>query len=54
MSFKDVLKNSVLEGFQSDISTAKIVITLLFATMIGAYIYVVYRSIAGFATCQEL
>ena len=43
MSIKDVLKNSVLEGFQSDISTAKIVVTLLFATIIGVYIYVIYK-----------
>lgn len=43
MSFKDVIKNSVLEGFQSDISTVKILITLLLAAAIGGYIYLVYK-----------
>ena len=43
MSFQDVIKNSILEGFNTDISTAKIIITLLFASVIGVYIFFVYK-----------
>lgn len=44
MSFKDVLKKSVLQGFSSaNLSTAAIVATLAFATLLGLYIYVIYR-----------
>ena len=43
MSIQDALKNSFLEGFQSDISTVKICVTLLLATLIGVYIFFVYR-----------
>jgi len=43
MKVNDVLKNSVLEGFRSDISTIKIMITLLFAAALGLYIFFVYR-----------
>ena len=42
-TFQDILKNSFLEGFQSDISTIKICVTLLLATLLGAYIFFVYR-----------
>ena len=43
MSIQDTIKNSVLEGFVSDISTTKIVVTLVFSLIIGLYIYIVYR-----------
>lgn len=43
MSIKDAIKNSVLEGFSTDISTTKIIITLGFSLIIGIYIYFVYR-----------
>ena len=43
MTFGDVIKESVLEGFQSDISTTKICVTLLLTVMAGLYIFVVYR-----------
>ncbi len=43
MSFKDVIKSSVLEGFSSDITTTKIVITLVFSAIIGILIYFVYK-----------
>lgn len=43
MSINDAIKNSVLEGFSTDISTTKIVVTLGFSLMIGLYIYFVYK-----------
>ena len=43
MSFNDALKNSVLEGFSTDISTTKIFVTLGFSLLIGIYIFFVYR-----------
>lgn len=43
MSFKDVIKSSILEGFSTDISTTKIVVTLGIAVVLGVYIYVVYK-----------
>lgn len=43
MSINDAIKNSVLEGFSTDISTIKIVVTLGFSLIIGLYIYFVYR-----------
>ena len=46
MSFKDVIRNSVLEGFVSkDISSIKIIVTLGICFLIAAYIYFVYRYI---------
>ena len=35
MSIQDTIKNSVLEGFVSDISTTKIVVTLIFSLIIA-------------------
>lgn len=44
MSFSDVIKKSVMEKFQAtDLTTTSITITLLFAVMIGLFIYIVYR-----------
>lgn len=43
MSVKDVIKNSVLEGFSTDITTTKIAVTLGFSLLIGLYIYFVYK-----------
>lgn len=44
MSFSDIIKKSVIEKFQTaDLTTTSITITLLFAVLIGLFIYVVYR-----------
>ena len=44
MSFTDVIKESVLEGFAySNISTAKMIITMLIAYAIAMYIHLVYK-----------
>lgn len=46
MGFKDMIKNSVLEGFGvRDISSVKVIVTLGFCFLIAAYIYFVYRYI---------
>lgn len=43
MSTTDYLKSYWMDGFQGDVSTAKIAITILMAVAIGVYIFVVYR-----------
>ena len=44
MSFTDVIKKSVLEGFSAgDLSTTSMVVTLGMAVAMGLFIYVVYR-----------
>ena len=44
MSFTDVIKKSVLEGFQTgDLSTTSMAVTLGMAVAMGLFIYVVYR-----------
>lgn len=43
MSFNDIIKSSILEGFDTDVSTEKIIVTLLFAIILGIYIYFVYK-----------
>jgi len=43
MSFGDMIKDSVLEGFQTDVSTTKICVTLGVALCIGLFVFVVYR-----------
>lgn len=44
MSFSDVIKKSVLEGFtQSDNGTVTIVVTLGVTSLIALYIYAIYR-----------
>lgn len=46
MSFSDVIKKSVMEGFSySDLSTTKIMTTLIITFMIAAYIFTVYRMV---------
>lgn len=46
MGFKDLIRNSVLEGFVSkDISSIKIIVTLGICFLIASYIYFVYRYI---------
>ena len=43
MSVQDILKQSFLSQFDSDVSTTTIVLTLFFAAAIGFYIFIVYR-----------
>ena len=44
MTYSDIIKKSVLEGFSyADISTTKIVVTLLITYAIAMYIHLVYR-----------
>lgn len=44
MKFADIIKKSVLEGFNTgDLSTATILLTLVVAAVLGLYIYFVYR-----------
>lgn len=44
MSFQDAFKKSVLEGFDySDMTTTKILTTLLITFVIAVYIYIVYK-----------
>lgn len=46
MNFSDIIKKSVMEGFSyADLSTAKIIITLLITFAISAYIFFVYRQV---------
>lgn len=44
MNFNDVIKKSVMEGFSyADLSTAKIMVTLIITFAIAVYIFCVYR-----------
>ena len=44
MNFSDVIKKSVLEGFSySDITTAKIIVTLGVTFLLALYIFMIYR-----------
>ena len=44
MKFNDVIKKSVMEGFSyADLSTAKIIVTLIITFAIAVYIFCVYR-----------
>lgn len=46
MSFSDVIKKSVMEGFSySDLSTAKIMTTLIITFAIAVYIFFVYKMV---------
>lgn len=48
MNTKDIIKKSILEGFSySDISTSKIIVTLIITFLIGIYIFMVYRLITN-------
>lgn len=44
-TFSDMIKNSVLDNFVSDISISKILITLAIAFVIGFFIYVLYKRV---------
>jgi Uncharacterized membrane protein len=44
-NFSDIIKNSVLENFSSDISIAKMSITLGIAFLIGLFIYFLYKRV---------
>lgn len=44
-NFADILKNSVLDNFASDISLSKILITLGVAFLLGFFIYLLYKRI---------
>ncbi len=47
MSFKDIIKKSVLDGFQNNnITTTQIIITLGITFVIATYIFIIYRFIA--------
>lgn len=44
MTYSDIIKKSVLEGFSyTDISTTKIIVTLLIAYALACYIHLVYK-----------
>ena len=45
MSIQDIIKKSFLSQFNSDISTASVIVALLVAALIGTYIFVVYRMV---------
>lgn len=45
ISFSDMIKNSFLENFQSDIGLLQMLITLALAFAIGVFIYVLYKRI---------
>ncbi|WP_054027330.1 DUF4956 domain-containing protein [Bacillus sp. FJAT-28004] len=44
-NFADILKNSVMDNFTSDISLSKILITLGVAFLLGFFIYLLYKRI---------
>lgn len=47
MNFGDVIKKSVLEGFSyADMSTGKIITTLVITFLIALYIFQVYRVVS--------
>lgn len=43
MSTRDVIKKSILESFQAEVSITEIAVVLLITFLIGFYIYMVYR-----------
>lgn len=43
MSFIDEIRVSILQGFETDITTTKIIVTLLFSFIIGVIIYFIYK-----------
>ena len=44
-NFTDIIKNSVLENFTSDISIVKILLTMSIAFLIGLFIYLLYKRV---------
>lgn len=43
MSFKDMIKSSVLNNFTSDITAGRIAIVLAVSLLLGLYVFIVYR-----------
>ena len=43
MSFKDMIKSSVLNSFNSDITVGKIAVVLAISFILGLYVFIVYR-----------
>ena len=47
MNFSDVIKKNVLEGFSyADLSTSKIITTLVITFLIAMYIFLVYKLVS--------
>ncbi|WP_044477132.1 DUF4956 domain-containing protein [Paenibacillus antibioticophila] len=44
-SFSDIIKNSILENFSSNISISNIIITLCVAFLIGLFIFILYKRV---------
>ncbi|WP_178023589.1 DUF4956 domain-containing protein [uncultured Paenibacillus sp.] len=44
-NFSDIVKNSILDNFASDISVSKIMITLGVSFLIGMFIYILYKRV---------
>ena len=44
MNFKDIIKQSILENFTSNITPEKVIIVLLASLIFGVYIFFVYRA----------
>lgn len=44
-SFSDIIKNSILENFSSNISISSIIITLSVAFLIGLFIFILYKRV---------
>lgn len=44
-NFSDIVKNSILDNFTSDISISKIIITLGVSFLIGLFIYILYKRV---------
>jgi hypothetical protein len=45
VTFRDIIRNSVLEQFQNSISVPAIITSLLIAFFVGLFIYILYRRI---------
>ena len=43
MSFKDMIKDSVMENFMSDITVSRIAVVLTLSLLLGLYVFIVYR-----------
>ncbi len=43
MSFKDMIKSSVMNNFISDITVARIALVLIASLLLGLYVFIVYR-----------
>lgn len=45
LNFSDIIKGSILDNFNSDISVSKIILTLMIAFFVGLFIYLLYKRI---------